>query len=570
MAPKDDAVWLQHYPEWTPHHLDYGETTLLDVYDANLARNPHKPATWFFGRGQDFTDVDRQVRAAAAGLRALGVRPGDHVALALPNCPQHVAIFYAVLKLGAVVVEHNPLYTAHELREPFRDHGARVAVVWDKAAPTFEKLRGDTELETIVSVNMLDAMPTSKRLLLRLPLPSVRSMRHQLTAPAPNTMPWEMLLSTQLGGDGSDVESNPDVTRDSIALILYTSGTTGAPKGAQLTHGNLYANILHGKCWVPGLGDKDERMLAALPAFHAYGLTMNFTLAFLIGGELILLPSPQIPLIMDVMKKHTPTWVPGVPTLYEKIVDAADERNLEIRGVRNAFSGASTLPVSIVNRWEAKTNGLLVEGYGLTETSPIIIGNPMSNERRPGYVGIPFPDTYIRIVDPEDPATDRPYGEEGEILVKGPQVFPGYLNQPEATEKSFHDGWYRTGDIGVMEPDGFVRLVARIKEVIITGGFNVYPAEVEEALREHPDIDDIAVVGVPRGDGSESVVACITLTPGAALDPEGLKEFARERLTRYKVPRTFYHFEELSRDLTGKIRRREVRDQLLSLLEERK
>lgn len=253
-----------------------------------------------------------------------------------------------------------------------------------------------------------------------------------------------------------------------------------------------------------------------------------------------------------------------MPTLYEKIVDAATEQGINVAGVRNAFSGASTLPVRTVERWENITGGLLVEGYGLTETSPIIVGNPMTKDRRPGYVGVPFPDTSIRIANPENLSETQPDGVEGEVLVRGPQVFKSYLNQPEATENSFHDGWYRTGDVGVMEPDGFIRLVARIKEVIITGGFNVYPAEVEEVLVSHPDVEDAAVVGLPREDGSENVVAAITLVEGGALDPDGLKEYCRGLLTRYKVPRTFYHFDEMPRDQLGKIRRREVQAQLVS------
>ncbi|GAB2502109.1 Long-chain-fatty-acid--CoA ligase [Corynebacterium atrinae] len=566
MSAYEDKAWLKYYDEWTPHSLEYDDTTLLDVYDNNLALNADKSATWFFGRSQTYGELDRQVRRAAAGLRAFGVRPGDKVAIILPNCPQHIAAFYAVLKLGATVVEHNPLYTAHELKAPFADHGARVAIAWDKAAPTLEKLRGSTALETIISVNMVEAMPKFKQLALSLPLKKIRESRDALTAPAPNTVPWEALIGSAIGGDGEDIVSEPSVTKDTTALILYTSGTTGTPKGAQLSHGNLFANCLQGKNWVPGLGEEDERMLAALPMFHAYGLTMVGTLAFYVGGEMVLLPAPRVPLIMDVMKKHTPTWVPGVPTLYEKIVEAAEAEDISITGVRNSFCGAATLPVSTVEKWERLTGGLLVEGYGLTETSPIIVGNPMNKNRRPGYVGIPFPDTEIRIANPENLDETQPDGTEGEILVKGPQVFSGYLNQPEATEASFHDGWYRTGDVGVMEEDGFIRLVARIKEVIITGGFNVYPIEVEEAMREHPDIIDLAVVGRPRADGSEDVVACVTLSEGAALDPEGLKDFARERLTRYKVPRTFYHFEDLARDQLGKIRRREVQQDLLKLL----
>lgn len=300
--------------------------------------------------------------------------------------------------------------------------------------------------------------------------------------------------------------------------------------------------------------------------FHAYGVTIVLNLAIYIGGEMVLLPAPQIPLIMQIMKKETPTWVPGVPTLYQKIVEAAEKDGISISGIRNSFSGASTLPVDTVTHWEALTGGLLVEGYGLTETSPIIVGNPMTTDRRPGYVGIPFPDTEVRIANPENLDETMPDGQEGEVLVRGPQVFAGYLNQPEATARSFHNDWYRTGDVGIMEEDGFIKLVARIKEVIITGGFNVYPVEVEDVLRQHPDVLEAAVVGLPRGDGSESVVAAITLNEGAALDPEGLKDYCRENLTRYKVPRTFYHFEELAKDQLGKIRRREVQTELIQKL----
>ena len=568
MSAFESKAWLQYYPSWTPHQLDYGDTTLLDVYDNNQATNAEKPATYFFGRTQTYADLDRQVRRAAAGLRAFGVRPGDRVAIVAPNCPQYIAAFYAVLKLGAIAVLHNPLYTAHELESLFKDHGARVAIAWDKAAGTLEKLRATTNLETVVSINMIEAMPTLQRVALALPIPPLRKQREQLTAPAPNTVPWETLTGDAIGGDGSDIKTPEEVTKDTIAVIMYTSGTTGKPKGAQLSHGNLFANLLQGKAWVKGLGDKPERMLAALPFFHAYGLTMNATLSHFIGGELVLLPVPKVPLIMGLMKKHTPTWVPGVPTLYQRIVSAAEEGNVPIKGVRAAFSGASTLPADTVAKWENYTGGLLVEGYGLTECSPIIVGNPMSPDRRPGYVGIPFPDTEVRIGNPENLDETQPDGVEGEVLARGPQVFSSYLNNPEATDAAFHNGWFRTGDLGVMEEDGFIRLVSRIKEIIITGGFNVYPGEVEEVLGTHPDIVESAVVGRPREDGSEDVVACVVLRDGAPLDPEGLKEYCRERLTRYKVPRTFYNFEHLATDQMGKIRRREVQEDLLKRLQQ--
>lgn len=561
----ESKAWLASYAEWTNHHLDYGEQTLLDIYNENLAKHGTWPATWFFGRQQSYHELDVQVRAAAAGLKAFGIRPGDRVAMALPNCPQHIAAFYAVLKLGAIVVEHNPLYTAHELEGLFQDHAARVAIVWDKMTATFEQLRETTPLETIISVNMTEAMPRSKQLLLRIPIPPITEQREQLTAPAPNTVPWSTLTGTAIGGDGTklaDAEIHPEDT----AIILYTSGTTGTPKGAEITHANICANVKQGVAWVPEFGNKPERMLAALPMFHIYGLTLLAALGVYVGGELILTPAPKIPLIMDIMKKHRPTWLPGVPTLYSKIIEAAEANNVDITGVHNSLSGAAALPPETVEKWESLSGGLLVEGYGLTETSPVLTGNPMNNSRRPGYIGIPFPDTEIRIANPDNLDETMPDGEPGELLARGPQVFKGYFKNPEATEKAFHDGWFCTGDMAVMESDGFIKIVSRIKEMIITGGFNVYPGEVEKVIGMHPDVVDVAVVGRPREDGSEDVVACVILRDGAALDPEGMKDFARQNLTRYKVPRTFYHFEHLAADQLGKVRRREVQADLLQRL----
>lgn len=563
MSAFESKEWLKHYTPWTPAHLNYGEETLCSMYLRNLERNPSWNATSFFGAKTTFAELDKKVRSVAAGLRAFGIGPGDTVAILLPNCPQHIIAYQAVLALGAIVVEHNPLYTAHELTLPFQDHKARVAIVWDKAAAMAEELRHVSPLETIISVNMIEAMPRHLQLALKMPIPKLRALREELSAPAPGTVPWKLVESDVLGGDGTDFERYPDTKPEDTAFILYTSGTTGTPKGAELTHGSLVSNLIMGKNWVKNLGTQRERMLAVLPFFHAFGLTMNATLAFYIGGEIILLPAPDMKLIMNAFKKEHPTWMVAVPLLYQRIVDQSKKNNISIKGVRAAFCGASSLPASIVHEWEELTGGLLVEGYGLTETSPIIVGNPYSHDRREGYVGVPFPDTEVKIVDPENPTQILPDGTEGEILVRGPQVFKGYLNNPEATAKSMVDGWYRTGDVGVMEPDGFIKLVSRIKELIITGGFNVYPAEVEEVLLSHPDIEEATVVGLPREDGSERVVAAVNLRDGAVLDPEGLKEYARKALTRYKVPRAFYNVDDMPRDMMGKVRRMEVRNLIM-------
>ncbi|WP_295625221.1 long-chain-fatty-acid--CoA ligase [uncultured Corynebacterium sp.] len=576
MSASENRTWLEHYPEWTDPHLDYGDDTLNDVYAKTVKEYPDRPALRFFGRAWTYAELDEQVRRAAAGLRSLGVSRGDHVALVMPNCPQHAIAYWAVLRLGAVVIEHNPLYTAHELRHPFHDHGARVAICWDKAVPVLEELRDDAPLETIVAVNMLLDLPWLMRTALKLPVGPLKASREKLHSPAPNVMGFDEVLGDDVGGDGRDLEPAEDVTTDDVAVIMYTSGTTGTPKGAQLTHGSLVANIIMGRAWVPGLGEEREVVLGVLPMFHAYGLTIANNLSMLIGGEMVLVPAAEMDLIMKVMKSNRPTWVPGVPTLYEKIIATAEEKHIDLEGVKFSFCGAATLPVSTVEKWERLTGGRLVEGYGLTETSPIIVGNPMDGNRRPGYVGIPFPDTDLAVVDPEEPTRRVADGEEGEVIVRGPQVFAGYLNRPEDTEAGFTDGpdgaeggrWYRTGDVGVLEDDGFLRLVARIKEVIITGGFNVYPAEVEEVLTDLDEIVDATVVGLPKADGSELVVAAVALADYANLDVDSYRAHARENLTGYKVPRAYFHLDEMPRDQMGKVRRRDVRDVLMKQLED--
>lgn len=570
--------WLDLYPEWVPKHLDYGDTTLLDLYQKTISQYPNRPALTFFGRTTKFSEFDAQVRSVAAALRALGVKKGDNVALMMPNCPQHIIAYWAVLHLGAIAVEHNPLYTAHELEHPFNDHGARIAIVWDKVVPVAEQLRRTSPLETIIAVNMLHDLPVYMRAALAVPIPPLRALRSKLHGNAAQVMDFAALLSDTIGGNGENFTAEK-VDIDDTAVMMYTSGTTGTPKGAQLTHRGLVANVTEGKAWVPNLGKEREISLAVLPMFHALGLTIVINLSLMIGAELVLIPAPEIPLIMKVMKqrKH-PTWVPGVPTLFERIIEAAEKDNVDLSGVKYAFCGGASLPASIIERWEALTGGHLTEGYGLTETSPIISGNPMDGNRRPGYIGLPFPDVEVAVVDPDDPTKLVADGQPGELICRGPIVFKGYFNLPEVTEKCFTAGpaefgegdrWYRTGDVAVLEPDGFLKLVARIKEVIITGGFNVYPAEVENVLRMHPDITDATVVGLPKSDGSEMVVAAVTLSDYAQLDTDAYRQHCYDNLTRYKVPRAFFHLEELPTDQLGKIRRRDVQDVLLKQLQER-
>ena len=564
-----DKTYLKYYAEWTPHSLEYSNDTLGHMLQKAAEENGDNTLTEFFGKEVSYRATFEDVKAFAAGLRHLGVKRGDRVAIIMPNCPQHIVAYFAVLMLGATVAEHNPLYTARELEGPFQDHAAKVCIAWDKVAPLAQELTGKTPLETVVSVNMMNAMPGVKRFALKLPIKALREKRELLHAPAPGTIPYEEVLSDRMGGNGGDITIPADLGAKDPALILFTSGTTGKPKGAQLTHGNIMANVTQGLAWVKELGKGgQERYLAALPMFHVYGLTLTTALGVATGGKLSLLPKPEVPLIVDQLKKETPTYMPGVPTLYEKILEAADANNLDLKGIANAMSGAAPLPVHITEQWEKKTGGKIIEGYGLTETAPIIVANPITPDRRAGYIGIPFPDTELRVADPEDLSRTMPDGEAGELLVRGPQVFQGYINIPDE-DQPFHEDWFCTGDMAVMEPDGFIRIVSRIKEMIITGGFNVYPAEVEEFLMEHDQIERAGVVGLDKEDGSEEVVAAVVLAQGVSesdFDADAVQAWCREGLTRYKVPRQFFVVEEMPSDMIGKIRRREVKDLIETML----
>ncbi len=558
--------WTRHYGEGVPADLHLPEGSLVDMVEESIRKFGSKPALQFFGSVTSYQNLGEQIRRAATGLRKLGVKKGDRVALVLPNCPQHIVAFYAALRLGAIVVEHNPLYTDRELRHQFEDHGATVAVVWDKAVDRVQAMPADIPLRSIISVNLVDSMPLGNRLALKLPVPAARKARSALTVSktprsgARLVLPWKKLLDHR-----PLRRRHPRPAASDLAVIQYTSGTTGVPKGAMLTHANLMANAAQGRAWVPGLRPGKETFYAVLPMFHAYGLTLCLTFAMSLGARLVLFPKFDPDLVVKAVKKTPPTFLPAVPPIYDRIVSVANEQGVSLKGVRFAISGAMNLPVATVSAWEDATGGYLIEGYGLTETSPVAIGNPMGPTRKPGTVGVPFPLTDIRVVDPENPQTDRPHGEQGELLIRGPQVFQGYWNKPAETQAALLDGgWFRTGDIVSVDEDHFVTIQDRIKELIITGGFNVSPSEVEEALKRHESIADAAVVGIGKAGGGEDVVAAVVLKQDAHFDAEAVRTYVRNELAAYKVPRRIVQIPDLPRSLIGKVMRRHVRDQLIA------
>ena len=554
--------WTASYAEGVPVDLEPVAGSLVDIVAASARDYPDAPALQFFGRETSYRELQEQIDRAAAGLKARGVGAGDTVAIVLPNCPQHIVAFYAILRLGAVAIEHNPLYTPRELRKQFEDHGAKTAIVWTKVVAAVQEFPADLAVTNLISVDVIKAMPLATRLALKLPVAKARESHDALYARVSGTIGWEQIV----GGEPLPA-THPQPETDDLAIIQYTSGTTGTPKGASLTHRNLLANAAQAQAWVPQITRGNGCVVyAVLPMFHAYGLTLCLTFAMSMGARLVLFPKFDPDMVLDVTKKHPATFLPLVPPIAERLLTAAQEKGVSLKGTEIAISGAMALPHELVVPFERASGGYLVEGYGLSECSPVLMANPVADNRVPGTVGLPLPGTECRVVDPDEPTTDVAPGAAGELLVRGPQVFGGYYGKPEATEEVFVDGWFRTGDIVTIDESGFVRIVDRIKELIITGGFNVAPTEVENALRQHPDVEDVAVVGLPSEHSGEEVVAAIVLSPDVEEpDVEAIRAFARGILTPYKVPRRVFVVDELPKSLIGKVLRRQVREKLLDL-----
>ena len=554
--------WIASYAEGVPDDLEPVTGSLVDIVEASARDFPDAPALQFFGRTTSYRDLNVAIERAAAGLRDQGVSAGDAVAIVLPNCPQHIVAFYAILRLGAVVVEHNPLYTPRELRKQFEDHGAKHAIVWTKVVGLIQDFPADLAVTSLISVDITKAMPFGTRLALTLPIAKAHEARTALHERVSGTVTWESIVGTP-----PLPASHPKPATDDLALIQYTSGTTGTPKGASLTHRNLLSNAAQARAWVPSIVRGHGCVVyAVLPMFHAYGLTHCLTFAMSMGARLVLFPRFDPDMVLEVTKKHPATFLPLVPPIADRLLKAAREKGVSLEGTQVAISGAMALPHELVVPFEAASGGYLVEGYGLSECSPVLMANPVAQNRVPGTVGLPLPGTELRVVDPDDPTKDVEPGARGELIVRGPQVFSGYYGKPEETEKVFVDGWFRSGDIVTVDGGGFVRIVDRIKELIITGGFNVAPTEVEIALRQHPQVDDAAVVGLPNPQSGEEVVAAIVLAAGVDHpDIEGIRDFARGILTPYKVPRRIFVVDDLPKSLIGKVLRRQVRDSLLQL-----
>jgi long-chain acyl-CoA synthetase len=548
--PDTPTPWLDNYPPGVPEHVELPKASLAGLLDDAARDFPHAPALHFEGRTTSYAQLAEQSGRFAGALAGLGVGRGTRVGLILPNCPQAVVALFGALRLGATVVQNNPLYTERELDHQLADAGVEVLVCLDMVYDRVKALRPRTAIREVIVTSVLDELPGVKRLV----APYTRRGK-EASASIGRDEPvrrWrEVLASAPPAPEPAEVDADGD-----LALLQYTGGTTGVAKGVMLSHANLRANIEQVRAWFPDADPGREVMMAVLPFFHVYGLTVCLLVGLRLGAALVLVPRFDLDGVLAAVDRYRPTLFPGVPTMYVAINHAVEKGGHDLSSIKACLSGAAPLPLEVAERFERFSGGRLVEGYGLTESSPVAMANPIYGKRKAGTVGMPIPDTLARIADPSDPDQTMPVGEPGELALAGPQVMQGYWNRPEETAQVLRDGWLLTGDMAVMDEEGYFTIVDRKKDLIIAGGYNVYPREVEEVLHEHPKVLEVAVVGVPDAYRGEIVKAFVVLRPGEQATQDEIRDFAKAALAAYKIPRSVEFRDELPKTLIGKVLRR--------------
>ena len=548
--PDNEKLWQANYPEGVGRSLDYPDITLNEMLERSAARFPNTTATIFVGGKLSFSQLVDKVDRLATALVDLGVRKGDRVGIILANCPQAVIAYYGILKAGGVAVEFNPLYVEREIEYQIKDSGTKVMVALDLLLPRLSKIRESSGLEKIIWTSIKDFLPFPLNLL----YPIKAKKAGQLVKVPDGSGDYQFTdLLKQYQPDPPAYTYNPS---EDIATLQYTGGTTGVSKGCVLTHRNMVVNAFQLKHWLPGCKEGGESTLTALPLFHSYGMTtcMNFGAA--VAATMILIPRFIVRDILKAIDKWKPTLFPGAPTMYIGLINDPKVTKYDLKSITACISGSAALPVEVQKRFEELTGGRLVEGYGLSEASPVTHANPVFGLRKNGCIGIPIFDTYAKIMDLETGETEVPLGETGELIIKAPQVMKGYWNRPDETAIALRDGWLYTGDIARMDEDGYFYIVDRKKEMIISGGFNIYPRDIEEVLFEHPKIQEGAAIGVPDEYRGETVKVFVVLKEGETATDEEIIEYCRSKLAKYKVPKFVEFRTELPKTMIGKVLRR--------------
>lgn len=544
------TAWTTAYRHPTPWTTDFPPLSIIDLFDRSAATHGKAPLIDFLGRHYSYAETLDGANRVAAGLAALGYGPGDRIGLFLPNAPHYLAAYYGILKLGATVVNFSPLYTVDELAHQVADSGTRLLFTVSAKAvlPTALAVLERSSLARLVVGSVAGALPAGKSLLYRL-------FKRKETATRPAD-PRIVAFSTLIANDGRHTSPPIDAERD-IALIQYTGGTTGVPKGAMLSHQNLSANARQVMALDPHAGEAD-RILGVLPLFHVFANTCVLNRTVLNGGCIVMLPRFDAGQVLAALDRTKATSLPGVPTMYQALLDHPKAAGTDFGSLRVCISGGAPLSAELKAKFEGVTGATVVEGYGLSESSGVVSANPYEAQGKPGTIGQPLPATHVRLVDKGDPTRPAPEGEPGEVVVRGPQIMQGYWGRPDADGETFVDGWLRTGDVGTIDADGFIRIVDRLKDMIAVSGFKVFPSQIEAILYHHPAVREALVIGLPDAYRGEHPRAYVTLNEGAQAGAEELRDWLNPQLGRHeRVDRVVVRV-TMPKTMIGKLSRKDL------------
>ncbi len=547
--------WLPHYEKGVHEDIDFEEICFPEILDRTAENYPDKTAFIFQGFKISYKDFNTLVNHFATTLHGFGVKKGDSVSILLPNIIPCAAAFYAINRIGGIAVMNNPLYSDRELRHQFNDSSSKVLITLDLLVERMVNLRPYTGIKQIVYTSIGDYLPFPKKLLF-----SVFGKRKGLSTkvtPEKNLFKWKDLIKKY-----PPTPPKVDVSINDTALYQYTGGTTGVSKGAVLTHKNISFQVQQINGWIPDYKNGEEIMLGAMPFFHVFGLSASMNLSVYKGWTNILVPKPQTEELMESISKYRATLTPLVPTMFIGLLNHPDIEKVNLNSIKACFSGSSPLPIEVIKDFEQKTGSIIIEGFGMTESSPLSTCNPLNKDKRKaGSVGIPIPSTQIKIVDLENSELELPAGKEGEILIKGPQVMKCYHEMKDETEDTIKNGWLHSGDVGFMDEDGYLFIVDRIKDMIISGGYNVYPRDIDEVVFEHPKVLEACSLGIPHESRGEQIKVYVVLTEGETATPEEIIDFCKGKLATYKLPTVIEFINELPKSNVGKVLRKDLRSQ---------
>ena len=538
-----EKIWLKHYDYYVPESIRYPRIPLFQNLEYICMRYEDNPATIFFDQKMTYGEVRDHVRRLATALRDMGVKKGDRVAVMLPNSPQMVISYYGILEAGGVVVNISPLHVEREIEYELNDSGSETMIYLDLFHQRVQAVKDKSPLKRRIVTSITDYMETPADVAAEKEA-DIYYFREVIADSTPEV---------------SEVDIDPE---EDLAALQYTGGTTGLPKGVMLTHRNLLANAMQCGMWGREFTERGKDIyLCVIPFFHSYGQTVAMNTAIWNGAAMVLIPQFEINMLLQAIQKYQPNFFPGVPTLYVAILNHPEALNYGVNRVKLCNSGSAPLPVEVHHQFSRISGGVFCEGYGLSEASPVTHSNPIIGMKKVGSIGIPFPDTEAKIVDVDTGKEELGFNEAGELIIRGPQVMKGYWEKPEETANTLRDGWLYTGDIATMDEDGYFYIVDRKKDMIIAGGFNIYPREIDEVLYEHPKVQEAVAVGIPDEYRGETVKAYVVLKPGMEATEEEIIEFCRERLASYKAPRMVEFRPELPKTMVGKVLRRELREE---------